>query len=129
MKRKIFFALAALLMLGFVSCSKDKEDDPTLVGTWKITKLMVGEQDMSAMASAVQITFNSDNTGKINMMGQDFSFNWTKNGDNVSVNAGEVSFNCTITRLTKSECTFTSDNLAFPGIGQLPGHATVTLGK
>ncbi|MGX8713079.1 MAG: lipocalin family protein [bacterium] len=136
MKRKIFFALAAVLMLGFVACNKDddKKDNgnngnASLVGTWKISAVTSNGQDMSAMLpDDLQITMNANGSGAINMYGTDYAFTWTATATTLKVDNGDQVTNCTIVSLTANECILTSDNMIFPGMQEpLPYTVTITL--
>lgn len=136
MKRKIFFALAAVLMLGFVACNKDddKKDNgnngnASLVGTWKISAITSNGQDMSAMLpDDLQITMNANGSGAINMYGTDYAFTWTATATTLKVDNGDQVTNCTIVSLTANECILTSDNMIFPGMQEpLPYTVTITL--
>lgn len=132
MKRTFLFALASLLMLGFVSCSKDDDNNSAngnnaLVGTWKFQSVNVNGQDMTSMVGDAQIVLNANGAGTINVYSNDYSFTWTYSGNTLVVNNGNDNINCTVVSLTNDRCTLTSSNMVFPGVGPVQGEVTIVL--
>ncbi len=76
MKKIFLFVCAVILTLGLISCKKDKEETPSIIGTWKYTTWSSDVVTNKTGASAAiietlptlmnpmpRITFNSNGTG------------------------------------------------------------------
>ena len=99
-----------------------------LVGTWDISNVIAMGQDVTSMLpDSTQIIINANGSGSIIMNGQSNSFSWTVNGDSFDVNNGSATINCHIVNISENQCTFTSSNMEFPGIGTIPGEVTITI--
>ena len=140
--KKIMMALFAIACIGMtVSCNKDNNNnngggsgntDSRLVGTWKISSVIVDSLDMSQLVRGSQIIMNANGSGTINIMGQNNSFTWSTNGNTLTVipsgNSSET-ITCNIASITATTCTLTSNNMSFPGVGPIEGQVTITITK
>lgn len=117
MKRTFFFALASLLMLGFVACDKDNDknnggsgNNSAILGDWQVDVVTYNGEDISAMMGSVVISFYADGRGLINHNGetQHNDFGWSISGSTITVtphNGNAISYS--IVTLTATECSFT----------------------
>ena len=140
--KKIMMALFAIACIGMtVACNKDNDNnngggsgntDSRLVGTWKISSVIVDSLDMSQLVRGSQIIMNANGSGTINIMGQNNSFTWSTNGNTLTVipsgNSSET-ITCNIASITATTCTLTSSNMSFPGVGPIEGQVTITITK
>lgn len=140
--KKIMMALFAIACIGMtVACNKDNDNnngggsgntDSRLVGTWKISSVIVDSLDMSQLVRGSQIIMNANGSGTINIMGQNNSFTWSTNGNTLTVipsgNSSET-ITCNIASITATSCTLTSSNMSFPGVGPIEGQVTITITK
>lgn len=137
--KKIMMAMFVMACVGLsVSCNKDNDNsngggnggnDVTLAGTWQISSLLLNGQDMTSMLPQMQITLNANGTGNVVIAGVNNAFSWSATDSSLTVTTESETINCSIVSLTANECTLTSSNMSFPGIGQIPGNVTITLTK
>ena len=137
--KKIMMAMFVMACVGLtVSCNKDNDNgnggggstQDMLVGTWNVTSLLINGNDMTAMIPEMQIVMNANGSGNCIVNGRDNQFTWSYANNVLTVNTGNgETVNCTITSINSTTAIFTSSNMSFPGMGQIPGEVTITLTK
>lgn len=89
MKRTLALALVMLLALAMLlsGCSQ-KEEEPKLTGTWKLTTIAEGGEEYNVADLGLEMTLeiNEDGTYKIAMTGEDEETgNWEKTDKGIAV--------------------------------------------
>lgn len=128
-------AIFSFALIGMaVSCNKDDDKDNNggsnspIVGTWNVSEFMVNGQDRSSMIpDNSQIVINANGSGSFKISGHDYSFSWTLNGNDLTIDNGSGNINCHITNQSANEITFTSSNMSLPVIGPVSGEVTITI--
>jgi len=111
-KLGMLLALTAFI-LSFNSCSKDDDDDFSMVGTWQQEKLeitvsMLGIQDyVHTRIVPTTFVFNSDGTGSAtyeedNTMITD-TFSWNLSGSVLTISDSDLSMTLNLTTMTNSK--------------------------
>ena len=107
----LLFAFAAMA-IAFGGCSKDDDDDFSIVGTWQQESFSLtvdfGIPGMDPMVidedddEDVTITFNDDGTGYSSDSEGTESFNWTLSGNQLTISDVDMSLTLTLTTMTNS---------------------------
>ena len=92
MKKAVALLLVLVMVFALCACGA-KSNDP-VVGTWKLSGLMMGEEDYSSFVSMfdMQLTFKADGTGTMVYDGDTVPLTW-KSG---SFTDGTDTFNYTM---------------------------------
>lgn len=127
MKKTRLFLLAMMAMvIAFSGCSKDDDDDFSIVGTWQqetfemaVNFGIPGVDDMVIAddeGEDVTITFNEDGTGSATDSEGTDAFTWTLSGDVLTISDNEMDLSVNLTTKTDSrlvgEQTLTKDEMA-----------------
>ncbi len=128
-------AIFSFALIGMVvSCNKDDDKDNNggsnspIVGTWNVSEFMVNGQDRSSwIPDNSQIVINANGSGSFKIGGHDYSFSWTLNGNELTIDNGGGNINCHITNQSANEITFTSSNMSLPVLGPVSGEVTITI--
>lgn len=127
MKKTQFMLLAMMaFIIAFSGCSKDDDDDFSIVGTWQQESLQMavdfgvpGVDDMvidEQEGEDVTITFNEDGTGSATDSEGTEAFTWSLTGDVLTISDNEMDLTLNLTTKTDSrlvgEQTMTKEQLA-----------------
>ncbi len=113
MKKTRLFLLAMMAMvIAFSGCSKDDDDDFSIVGTWQQESFEMavdfgvpGVDDMVLAddeGDDVTITFNDDGTGSATDSEGTEPFTWTLSGDVLTISDEQMNMSLTLTTKTDS---------------------------
>lgn len=107
----LLFAFAAIV-IAFSGCSKDDDDDFSIVGTWQQESFSLtvdfGVPGIDPMVLADEddedatITFNDNGTGSFNDIDGSEPFTWSLTGDQLTISDDEMSITLTLTTMTDS---------------------------
>lgn len=111
-KTKLFLLAMMAMVIAFSGCSKDDDDDFSIVGTWQQESFEMavnfgvpGVDDMvfaDDEGEDVTITFNEDGTGSATDSDGTDSFTWTLSGDVLTISDNEMDLSLNLTTKTKS---------------------------
>ncbi len=118
--KRLFAVLAVLVpLLALSSCKKDETSRPSIVGTWQLTKASIlfdgEEMEFDAterLQAEISFVFNADGTGTITSVdkttgqSEQDGFEWSLEGNTLTVIESGESVACTLETLTDSQLVF-----------------------
>lgn len=120
--KRLFAVLAVLVpLLALSSCKKDDASAPSIVGTWEMTKvsmsILLEDEEIDAdvterLQAEISFVFNADGTGTITSVdkttgqSEQDGFEWSLEGNTLTVIESGESVACTLETLTGSQLVF-----------------------